>query len=187
MQTSDFFYIYKMSEFRNTTPDELFFVTLRVTGWIDLFTRQVYKDIIVRNLEYCQRKEGLEIFCYVIMSNHLHLICRRKGKDLNEMLGRFKGYTSKVLLKEIDENPQESRKEWLLHQFHFNAVNSKQYSNYHLWHYKNHPILLDNVEIAKQKRDYIHRNPVKSGIVNDATAYLYSSACFDSPLKISEF
>ena len=63
-----------MSEYRKTTPDELFFVTLTVMGWIDLFTRAIYKDIIVRNLQYCQKKEKLEIFCYVIMTNHLHMI-----------------------------------------------------------------------------------------------------------------
>lgn len=175
-----------MSEYRKTTPDDVYFVTLTITGWIDLFTRSTYKDIIISNLNHCQQNEQLQIFSYVIMTNHLHMICRRENKDLNELLGRFKSYTSKVLLKEIETNPTESRKEWLLHQFHFFAKTNKQYSNYHLWQYTNHPTLLYSWEVIKQKEQYIHQNPVRAGLVTDASAYLYSSACADSPLKVFE-
>lgn len=175
-----------MSEYRKTTPDDLYFVTLTLMGWIDLFTRRIYKDILVANLNHCQQNEQLQIFSYVIMTNHLHMICRRENKDLNELLGRFKGYTSKALLKEIENNPTESRKEWLLHQFHFFAKANKQYSNYHLWQYTNHPTLLYSWEVIKQKEQYIHENPVRAGLVTDASAYLYSSACPDSPLKVVE-
>ena len=58
-----------MSEYRKTRADELYFVTLTVTGWVDVFSRKEYKDILVENLGYCQQKEGLEIFAYVIMTN----------------------------------------------------------------------------------------------------------------------
>lgn len=71
-----------MSENKKTTPDDLYFVTLTVVDWINLFDRQVYKNIIVDNLNYCVEKEGLDIYAYVIMSNHLHMICRRRDKDL---------------------------------------------------------------------------------------------------------
>lgn len=174
-----------MSEYRKTSPNDLYFVTLTITGWIDLFSRKVYKDIIVQNLQYCQQNEQLEIFCYVIMTNHIHLICRRLDKDLNELLGRFKSYTSKQLLKEIESNNHESRKDWLLYQFQFAAKINKQYSHYHLWQYTNHPTLLFTWETIKQKEKYIHDNPVRAGLVTDAGAYLYSSACVDSPLKVS--
>jgi REP element-mobilizing transposase RayT len=69
-----------MSEYRITTPDELFFVTLTTVGWIDVFTRNEYKNILIENLKYCQENEKLDIYCYVIMSNHIHLICRRQKK-----------------------------------------------------------------------------------------------------------
>lgn len=176
-----------MSEYRKTSPDDLYFVTLTITGWIDLFSRKIYKDIIVQNLQYCQQKQQLEIFCYVIMTNHIHLICRRLDNDLNELLGRFKSYTSKQLLKEIENSIDESRKEWLLHQFKHAAKINKQYSNYHLWQYTNHPTPLFTWEVIKQKEKYIHDNPVRAGLVTDAGAYLYSSACEESPLKVSEW
>jgi len=43
-----------MSEYRKTSPDDLYLVTLTIEGWVDLFTRRDYKDIIVENLQYCQ-------------------------------------------------------------------------------------------------------------------------------------
>jgi putative transposase len=162
-----------MSEYRKTTSDDLYFVTLTVTGWVDLFTRKVYKDILVKNLTYCQEKEGLQVFCYVIMSNHMHLICRRLYAGLSELYGRFKSYTSKQLLNEIETNTSERRRDWLLNLFNYQAKLSKQYSTYHLWLYDNHPTILNQLEIIRQKVKYIHENPVRAGLVTEASSYLY--------------
>ena len=63
---------------------------------------------------------------------------------------------------------------------------NKQYKGFHIWQYTNHPVLLYTNSVIDQKIDYIHNNPVRAGIVTDASAYYYSSACLDSPLKISE-
>ncbi len=128
-----------MSEYRKTSEGEVYFVTLTVVGWIDVFSRKEYKDILVENLKYCIEKEGLEIYCYVIMTNHIHLITRRIEKDLTELLGRFKSYTAKKILATIEEDKMESRKEWLLYMFNYFAKANKQYSKYHFWQYTNHP------------------------------------------------
>ena len=176
-----------MSEVRRTTPDETYFITLTLMGWIDLFTRESYKKILVESLDYCQKKEGLEIFAYVIMSNHIHLICRRRDKNLSELLGRFKGFTAKALLKQIEVDPSESRKEWMQVLFHKFAIERTGYSRFHLWNYSNHPTLLYSNVVIDQKVEYIHNNPVRAGIVKEAHHYLYSSACENSPLTVLEF
>ena len=51
-----------------------YFLTLTVVGWADVFTRPVYKDAIIESLHYCQKQKGLNIFAYVIMTNHIHLV-----------------------------------------------------------------------------------------------------------------
>jgi putative transposase len=175
-----------MSEFRKTSANDLYFVTLTIVGWVNLFDREIYKQIIVDNLSYCQEKEHLEIFSYVIMSNQIHLICRRIDNYLNELLGRFKSYTSKQFIKEIKDNPRESRKEWLLKNFEDNAKRNKQYSNFHIWQYTSHPVYLYSIDFIKQKINYIHQNPVRAGYVNEAEHYKYSSANIESPLKSLE-
>jgi len=174
-----------MSELRKTTPDDLYFVTLTIVEWVDLLSRSSYKNILIDNLSYCQENEELEIYSYVITTNHLHMICRRKNKDLKELLGRFKSFTSKQMLKAIESNSQESRKDWLLQLFSQFAKTNKQYK-YHLWDYTDFPVFLHDNKIIDQKRDYIHQNPVKAGIITEAHMYLYSSACPDSPLKVCE-
>ena len=175
-----------MGEYRRTTPNELYFATLTVAGWVDVFSRKEYKDILVENLEYCQQKEGLEIFAYVIMSNHLHMIARREDGDLAELLGRFKSYTAKKILASIAKHPEESRKEWLLFLFNHFAKTNTQYSKYHFWNYTNHPTLLYSTEMIDQKAEYIHQNPVRAGLVTQSEYYTYSSACADSPLAVNE-
>ena len=174
-----------MSEYLKTHPGNLYFVTLTVVGWINVFDRSYYKEILVTNLKHCQEKEGLQIYAYVIMSNHLHLVAAREGeKDLTELLGRFKSFTAKKLLNEIKENIQESRREWLLGLFEHYAKQNKQYDKYHFWQYTNHPVLLHSKEFIDQKINYINQNPVRAGLVNDSSSYIYSSACFDSPIKV---
>lgn len=174
-----------MSEYRKTWPGNLYFVTLTVVGWIDVFTRDIYKDVLIENLQYCQQNENLEIYAYVIMTNHLHMVARRDDEhyNLTELLGRFKSYTSKKLLKLIQENPQESRKEWLKYMFAYFSKINNQYSDYHFWQYANAPVELYSPEVIIQKVDYTHYNPVRAGIVITPEHYLYSSACLDNPLK----
>jgi REP element-mobilizing transposase RayT len=116
------------------------------------------------------------------------MIARRNAKDnLTELLGSFKSVTSKKFIKEINNNAQESRKDWLLYHFNYFANKNSQYDEFHLWQYTNHPTELFSNKVIKQKVNYIHENPVRAGIVNDAAAYIYASACPDSPLWMCEF
>jgi putative transposase len=46
--------------------------------WVDIFTRKAYMDIIVDILKYYQQNKGLEIYAFVITTNHIHLIVRSK-------------------------------------------------------------------------------------------------------------
>ncbi len=60
-----------------------YFLTFQIVGWVDIFTRKVYRDIAIDSLKYCQKNKGLEIFAYVIMSNHIHLFARSSTGDLS--------------------------------------------------------------------------------------------------------
>lgn len=175
-----------MSELRKANiPSATYFITLTVVGWIDVFTRKEYADEIVKNLKFCQEKKDLEIFAYVIMPSHIHLVCRRNIGLLSELLRDFKSFTAKQLLKLIAENPQESRKEWLRYMFKFFANRHAQNSEFMFWQKTNHPTELFSADIIEQKVDYIHNNPVIAGIVTEPNFYQYSSACLVSPLKVS--
>jgi len=88
-----------LSELRKTYENKVFFITLTVVGWIDVFIRKLYCNELINNIIYCQRNKGLEIFAYVIMSSHIHMIVRRKEGELSGLLRDFKSYTAKMIIK----------------------------------------------------------------------------------------
>ena len=51
------------------------------------------------------------------MPSHIHLIFRSAEADPSGLIRDFKGFTSRKMLKTIEENIQESRKELLLWMF----------------------------------------------------------------------
>ena len=51
-----------------------YFISTSVVYWIDVFTRRLYKDILIESMQHCVEQKGLIIHAYVIMSNHLHMI-----------------------------------------------------------------------------------------------------------------
>ena len=96
-------------------PEGLYFISFAVVGWLDVFTRNEYKDLFLESLAYCQQNKGLEVHAWCIMSNHVHLIFRSINNQKPELLiGDLKRFTSKPIVKSIQENPGESRKEFLL-------------------------------------------------------------------------
>ncbi len=144
-----------MSHKYKTESGKLYYVTLTVVGWIDVFTRKEYVYDLMKNIQYCQKDKGLELYAYVIMSNHLHMVARSNKQPLNILLGNFKSYTSKQLVKQIEENSRESRKEWLMHMFKFYGKGNSQNEEVQFWQNGNHPIELWSNEMINQKINYL--------------------------------
>lgn len=163
--------------YKFNNPEGIYFISFAVVEWLDVFTRNEYKNIIIDSLHYCQKEKGMEIFAWCIMTNHVHLIFRSAEKQKPELLiGDFKRFTSKAIVKAIIENPKESRKEFLLERFR-NAGNSASNVNqYQFWRHDNHPIELWSNKVIDEKIDYVHKNPVEAGLVFRAEDYIYSSA-----------
>lgn len=164
----------KFKIFDNSLP---YFVTFTVVRWIDLFTRIEYREVIIDNLQHCQKNKGLVIYAYCIMTNHIHLILSSSDEtNLSNTIRDFRGFTSKKLLDAIKNNPRESRKKWLLKSFRSEGKKRKSNETYQLWKRNYHPLELDNHYLINEKIEYIHQNPVKAGIVFDASHYAFSSA-----------
>ena len=120
-----------MSELcKANTPGIPYFITLSVIGWIDLFTRKEICEIVIKNLRYCQDKRGVDIFSYVIMFSHIHMIARKSDGNLNEVIRDFKSYSAKEIIEFIKKDLAESRKEWLLGLMSIFASAYKQNKNY---------------------------------------------------------
>ncbi len=176
-----------MNKKLTASTNETYFVTLTVINWIDIFTRPIYKDLLIDNLEYCRKEKGLEIYSYVIMTNHIHMIACGKEKPLGDILRDFKTYTSKELFKEIKNNPKESRKDWLIGLLNKAGKKNVLNVNHQFWQNYNQPIVIYDNRTFLIKQNYIHQNPVRAGFVVNDYDYLYSSACELSPLIVDEY
>ena len=158
--------------------NSIYFLTMTVMDWVDIFTREDYRQIIIYSLKYCQEEKELEIYAWCLMTNHLHLIAASKEcghYTLSDILRDFKKYTSKAIVQKIKDIP-ESRRNWLLDRFEFAGRYNKKIEFYKFWQDGNEPKDVYSAEFLEQMIDYIHNNPVRAGWVNEPHHYKYSSA-----------
>jgi REP element-mobilizing transposase RayT len=144
------------------------FITCTVHQWVDVFTRKQYTQLILDSLQYCQHNKGLEIFAWVIMSNHLHLIVRTQTHALRDVIRDFKKFTAKEIIRAIEENEKESRKKWFLWLLKKDG---------HIWFWEEgyHGEEITSPDFFQSKISYIHQNPVRAGIVEKEEEYCLSS------------
>lgn len=151
------------------------FITITVVDWIDIFTRKNYRDVIINSFDFCIKSKGMVLFGYVIMSNHIHLIVQSKEEKLSDLIRDFKKFTATQILKELQTVP-ESRRDWILERFAKATETHTRNKNFQVWQYGNHAEEIFTLRFMWDKLNYIHLNPVRAGIVEKATHYLYSSA-----------
>jgi putative transposase len=150
----------------------IYYITCTVHQWVDIFTRKIYVDILIDSLKHCQMHKGLEIYAWVIMSNHCHLIISSKKNNLSDIIRDFKKFTAKQIVSCIENNLYESRRDWLLWLLKKDG---------HIWFWQEgyHAKEILKKEFYLNKMDYIHLNPVRTGLVEKEEDYNWSS-CADS-------
>ena len=148
-------------------PEGIYFISFAIVNWVDVFTRRECKDILIENLEYCQKEKGLELYAWCIMSNHVHLIAKAKeGFLLQDIMRDYKKFTLKKMIKAITANPLESRREWLLDMFIEAGKQNSNNTHFQFWRQDNKPIAIYSSAVIDQKLDYLHNNPVEEGILD---------------------
>lgn len=149
---------------------EIYFWTATINNWQRLLQSDVYKDVIISSLEYLSSTNKIDVFGFVIMPNHIHLIWRIKelnGKETAQ--GSFLKYTAhefkKMLQKEVGKK---------LALYAIDAHNKK----HEFWQRDSLAVHLYTKEVAFQKLDYLHNNPtaVHWQLVKDPCDYKYSTA-----------
>ena len=166
------------SKYKIRDQHGLNFLTCTVCGWVDIFNRAEYRDIILESWKYCRENKGLQIWGYVIMSNHIHMIANTKEPyKLEAVMRDFKAYTARQIIDHLlDSSKPESRREWLLHMLRFFAHHHKGRQEHQLWQHDNHPIELYSEKVTIQKLRYIHNNPLRAKMVRKPEDWVYSSA-----------
>jgi len=50
--------------YKINNQEAVYFLTLTIVGWLDVFTRIEYKDVIVESLAWCQREKGINLHAW---------------------------------------------------------------------------------------------------------------------------
>lgn len=176
-KSSEFVIFTDMSrKYKFKNPAGVYFISFATVYWIDIFVREQYFAALTDSLEYCRKNKGLELFAFCILPSHVHLIFRDKNNEPGKLLKELKAFTSKKLQELIEENPQESRKEWLVWMMERAGRKNSNIKYRQLWQQHNKPIELWSSDVIEQKLDYIHNNPVEAGFVTEPSHWKYSSA-----------
>ena len=147
-----------------------YFLTCTVVGWLPVFTRKEAVEIVLESWRHLQREEGFQLFGYVILENHLHLIA--SASQLADILQRFKSYTAHRVVDLLKCHGAEV----LLRQLRAHKLRHKTESRYQVWQEGNQPKQIRSDEVMWQKLEYMHNNPVERGYVDDPLHWRYSSA-----------
>jgi len=143
-----------------TDQNAIYFTTFTVVDWLDILIRESYRQQTVADLNYCIANKGLEVFCWCLMTSHLHLIIRARDKfRLSDIIRDFKKHTAKAIIDSIKTEP-ESRREDLLWHMKKEADRDSRITFFKFWQEDNRAIILDPFDVKKleQKINYILEN-----------------------------
>jgi len=157
------------SRYKITDPELPHFITATVLHWIPVFTRPAAVEIVFDYLRYLMA-DGLKVYAYVILENHLLMVVQ--SRKLDRDIARFKSFTAQRLIRYLDENNGRP----ILEQLAFYKKAHKSDRAYQFWQEGVHPEWIQNEAMMRQKVEYIHQNPVERGYVDDAVHWRYSSA-----------
>lgn len=150
----------------------IYFWTATINKWQRLLMPDEFKDVIVGSLEHLSKSGKIDVFAFVIMPNHIHLIWRineHNGKETTQ--GSFLKFTAhefkKMLIKEGNNE---------LEHYAVDASNK----SYEFWQRDSLAIHLYTRKVAYQKMDYTHYNPLAKDwqLANSISEYKYSTAKF---------
>ncbi len=163
-------------KFKFHDPDSIYFISFATIHWISLFIRLEYKLIMLESWRYCQKEKGLDIYAWIIMPNHIHMIVGSHSNKLEDTVRDMKSFTSRKIKERITNNIYESRRDWMLHMMRQAGARNRKNRGFQLWQQHYMPKELYSDKIADQKLNYLHNNPVVAGFVDEPEDYLFSSA-----------
>jgi REP element-mobilizing transposase RayT len=158
------------SRYRIYETEYPYFMTCTIVGWLPVFTRPEAVDIIFDSWRFLQEKRHFQLYGYVILENHLHLIA--SAPELSEAVKSFKMFTANQLLALLDRHSAHT----LLRQLSQLKLAHKTASKHQVWQEGSHAEQLSNNDMMLQKLEYMQNNPIKRGYVDDPVHWRYSSA-----------
>jgi REP element-mobilizing transposase RayT len=143
---------------------------------VPIFRRPIIKRILVDGLYHLHAVDRVELFAFVIMPNHLHLILRCPEDDpVSDIARDFKANMARLIVRQFQVERSEKVLEFLA-----SAVTRPKRQKHKVWEDGYNAKNVFSVDFLRQKMTYIHNNPLQAHwqLVDSPGAYIWSSARF---------
>ena len=131
-------------------PGALYHLLSRGNEGRDIFTEDRDRNIFLDTIGEFSERFDIDVFAYVLMDNHYHLLVRTQDANLKKAMHWF-GTTFTL------------------------RFNRRHFRNGHLFQGRYKSIIVENNAYMLQLSCYIHRNPLRAGIVKRLADYPWSS------------
>ena len=148
---------------------EIYFWTATIHEWKPLLAADEYKDVIINSLNWLVQNKFAEVYAFVIMPNHIHLLWQVIGTNGKESPhGSFLKYTAHLFRRMLYHTDKA-----LLQQYAIKITNKA----HEFWQRDPLAVPIYGREVANQKIDYIHHNPLAPHwqLCSSPEEYVYSS------------
>jgi REP element-mobilizing transposase RayT len=163
-----------MERYRIADDCGLYFVTMSVVKWLPVFVAETPCRILTESLNFCYERKGLRVNAYVIMPTHLHGIVFLRKFDpeaLKAALVDLRKFTGRRLLEYCAGHMPRCFAEVFV-------ASSGADRDRRFWQATLHPERIETEAFYLQKRDYLHDNPGRKGLVTRAEHWRFSSASY---------
>ena len=156
------------THFSHANQGPIFYITTVVHNRLRLFTRPAYIIPLFDSLHYYRSRYRFRLHGYVCMPDHLHLlIWPQHPGDVDAIMRDFKGFTARRIVHQAQVEEDAA----LLAQF----SNGSTRSEHQVWQASFWEQDVFSPEYMREKLVYLHRNPVRAGLVAQPEEYPYSS------------
>jgi REP element-mobilizing transposase RayT len=161
-----------MERYRIHPDAALYFCTFSIVDWLPVFVSERPCQIVADSLRFCHEQKQLGIDAFVLMPTHLHLIVFDRDWNtlrLQQTLAEFRKFTGRQLADFCATGMPAF----------FSASLSAAAGDdrkRRFWQDTRHPEAITGENFHRQKRDYVHDNPRRKGLVMHPSFWRWSSA-----------
>ena len=183
-------------------PGHAHFVTAKINRFIPLFAAHEFCRMLLANFDFYRRKHDFKLLGYVLILDHFHAIIYPQHEvPISKILQNIKGYTAKQILDRLRECPtswdelgglvvspeqlevaRQTPAERCLRNLRvptladFRVTKPRTRGQVHqVWQEGFYDFNIYTEWKLREKLNYMHKNPVDWGLVDDPGDYVYSS------------
>jgi putative transposase len=132
-------------------PEHCFFVTTVVNGRPRLLKDRTVCSMILEDLQFYRNKYGFLLHGYVIMPDHLHILMSVQGDTtISQIMHDFKSHTAQEINRALGRAGA-------------------------FWQEGFHDHIIRDERDFKKRINYMHKNPLMSGLIKEMPDYPFSS------------